>query len=379
MDAAFIWDKSFITDLPDVDEQHQELVALFNEIQRALFAPADASREAQVGDVYKRLLAYTEYHFREEEELMQSIGLDERHLELHRNLHLQFVEQIHLLWSQRAHWSDAGTPLVGFLTSWLGLHILGVDQSMARQIAAIECGTSPGEAFESERDAHDKGTQVLLKMIGRLYAVLSTQNAQLARANENLEERVAQRTRELEQLNARLHALSRTDALMGIANRAHFNERLEQVCAQARRAQRPLALVMIDVDHFKRYNDYYGHPQGDACLQAVARAVGGCVQRETDLLARYGGEELVAILTETDERGALEVAMRMLQAVRNLQLAHADAPLGWVTISAGVHVGVPPVDGPAGSGSAAMVARADAALYRAKQQGRDRCVVESGI
>ena len=379
MDASFVWDDNFVTHVPAVDEQHHGLVDLFNELSNALFAQTH-DREAVLADIYGRLLAYTEYHFTDEEELMAQYGLDPRHVDNHRAMHQQFIQQVTLLWSQRATMTDPGTTLVGFLTSWLGLHILGIDQSMARQISSVRQGLTPEAAFARERDIHDNGTQALLKMIGRLYTVLSTQNAQLALANQSLEERVAQRTHELETANARLRTLSRTDELLGIANRAYFNERLEQACGLARRQNRPVGLVMIDVDYFKRYNDHYGHLQGDACLQAVARAVQGCLRRSSDLLARYGGEELVVVLPDTDLAGALDVAQRMVQAVRDVQLAHAASAVAeHVTISAGVCSQVPVPRQEGASPSAALIACADAALYQAKDQGRNRAVAGSPL
>ncbi|GAB1385527.1 GGDEF domain-containing protein [Melaminivora sp.] len=374
LEASFVWDDNFVTHLPDVDEQHRTLIGLFDELARTLFK-LEGRDDAQLADIYARLLDYTAFHFREEEDMMVRIGLDARHQQVHRSLHQQFVDQLQLLWGQRGTMSDQAATVAGFLTSWLGLHILGIDQSMARQVSAIEAGLTPQAAFAQEQDAHDQGTQALLKMIGRLYAVLSTQNAQLASANQSLEERVAQRTQELAQANERLRELSRTDALLGIANRAYFNERLEQACALSRRSRRPMGLVMIDVDHFKRYNDRYGHVQGDGCLQAVARAVAGCLRRGTDLVARYGGEELAVILPDTDAAGAIDVAERMVQAVRALGLEHADSLVAdHVTISAGVFNGVPAADAPGISSSAAIVSQADAALYRAKEQGRNRCL-----
>ena len=376
MDTSFIWDDGFVTGLDVVDAQHHALVDLFNELNQALFSPA-GDRQALLADIYARLLAYAEYHFREEEQLMAQSGLDARHVQAHCRLHQQFVQQIRVMWARRGTQADLGAMLVDFLTAWLGLHILGIDRSMARQIASRRQGLDAAEAFERERQRarHDDGMQTLLKMINRLYSALSVQNTQLASANQDLEERVTQRTRELELANERLRLLSRTDALLDIANRAHFNEWLEQACTLARRTQRPLGLVMIDVDCFKRYNDRYGHQQGDACLQAVARAVAGCVRRGTDLVARYGGEELAVVLPETDAAGAQAMAERMVQAVRALDLPHADSLAGpWVTISAGVCSQVPNAAPGGASGSAALIARADAALYAAKHQGRNRAV-----
>ena len=369
MDTSFVWDQHFVTDLDAVDEQHHALVDLFNELSQGLFSKR-SDREVVLADTYARLLSYTEHHFQEEEALMATYGVDPRHVESHRMMHQQFVEQVIMLWAQRTTMSDPATTLVGFLTSWLGLHILGIDQSMARQIKSIQEGMSPADAYDKERGNHDNGTQALLKMIGKLYTALTAQNAQLALANQTLEARVARRTRELEDANARLKALSNTDALLGIANRAHFNERLEQVCAMARRNRRPVGMVLIDVDYFKRYNDRYGHLQGDACLQAVAKAIQGCVHRETDLVARYGGEEFAVILSDTDLQGAYAVALRMVQAVRALELAHASSQTAQVvTISAGVFSQVP-----TGAGAKRLLREADEALYRAKAAGRD-CVM----
>lgn len=369
MDTAFVWDEHFVTGLGAVDGQHHALVDLFNELSKGLFSTR-SDREVVLADTYARLLAYTEHHFQEEELLMQQFAVDPRHVESHRVMHQQFVEQVVMLWAQRTTMADPAKTLVGFLTSWLGLHILGIDQSMARQIQLIQGGMPPVQAYEQERGNHDNGTQALLKMIGKLYTALSTQNAQLAQANRTLEARVARRTQALEDANAKLRALSSTDVLLGIANRAHFNERLEQVCAMARRGGRPVGMVLLDVDHFKRYNDHYGHVQGDACLQAVVKAIQSCVQRETDLVARYGGEEFVVLLPDTNVAGAVAVAQRMVQAVSALELVHEHSHTArFVTISAGVASQIPKQ-----GGAQQLLRAADAALYRAKGAGRN-CVM----
>lgn len=375
---TFVWDQNFVTGLPEVDEQHHALVDLFNELSRSLFL-SDASREVVLNDTFDRLVAYTQYHFRDEEALMQAQGVDERHVAAHRSLHHQFVAQVNSMWSQRAHMADPAETFVGFLTSWLGLHILGIDQSLARQIALIRQGMPAAQAFDQETLGHDNGTQALLKMIGKLYHVLSAQNTELAQANLRLEERVAQRTRELaranddlQQANTRLEAFSRTDGLLQIANRAYFNDRLAQACAAAVRRQTPLGLLMIDVDFFKRYNDSYGHQAGDVCLQAVARAVQQATQRTTDLVARYGGEELAVILPDTDAQGAAAVAQRVVAGVAALALEHRASDVApHVTVSVGAASQVPPE----ADAVSALVASADAALYRAKGAGRNRWVL----
>ena len=381
MRASFVWDDNFETRLPLIDDQHRELVNLFNELGLTLFVHG-TQEENLLADVYQRLLLYAQTHFAEEEALMQRAGLDRRFVQPHLQAHRQFVSHLQLLWSQRHSMADLRTTLAEFLTSWLGLHILGIDQSMARQIEAIDQGQSPAQAFEREGEHHDEGTRVLIGMVGRLYNALASQAMQLAQANQLLEERVAERTRDLAAANVALRAMVRTDGLLGIANRGHFDERIETVCSLAWRQERPVGLVMLDVDFFKRYNDHYGHQQGDACLQAVTRAVASCLQRDTDLLARYGGEELVILLPDTDRQGCAQVAERVLQAVRALQLPHADSAVApYVTVSAGACSRVPaPIQpGRGGSGAAALVACADKALYRAKAEGRNRLVLAQAL
>ena len=150
---------------------------------------------------------------------------------------------------------------------------------------------------------------------------------------------------------------------------------LEQVRALALRGERPVGVLMVDVDCFKAFNDHYGHLHGDACLQKIAKALTGCLYRTSDLVARYGGEELVVLLPDTNLEGAQQVAQRMVEAVAQLGIAHQASPVApVVTISVGVCAQIPYAGPDNASGSAALLACADAALYRAKNQGRNRWV-----
>lgn len=168
--------------------------------------------------------------------------------------------------------------------------------------------------------------------------------------------------------NAALNAMSTTDWLTGISNRRDFEVRLERAVQHAAATCEPLALAMIDVDHFKAYNDAHGHQAGDTCLAAVAATLGAQLRDGLDTLARYGGEEFTAILPRLDLVGAIMTAERLRRAVEALAMPHTGG--GWpaVTVSIGVAVVLPHLDGGLGQ----LIAEADAALYAAKQRGRNR-------
>ena len=159
------------------------------------------------------------------------------------------------------------------------------------------------------------------------------------------------------------------DGLTGVANRRCFDERLATEWRRAARGTAPLALLMLDVDHFKRFNDRYGHQLGDECLRRVACAIKGGLLRPGDLAARYGGEEFACILPATEFEGAQAVATSIEQRVRALQIEHADSDVcNVVTVSVGVSMALPEPDGDAAS----LLSLADAQLYRAKHSGRGR-------
>lgn len=159
------------------------------------------------------------------------------------------------------------------------------------------------------------------------------------------------------------------DGLTGVANRRCFDERLSSEWRRGARSSSPLALLMLDVDHFKRFNDRYGHQSGDDCLRRVVTAIQANLLRPGDLVARYGGEEFACILPATGFEGAMAVAAAIVQRVRGLQIEHADSEVcGVVTLSVGVALSVPEPGGDPGR----LVALADAQLYQAKHSGRGR-------
>jgi len=162
------------------------------------------------------------------------------------------------------------------------------------------------------------------------------------------------------------------DGLTGLLNRAAFDAQVARVWDQAARDQQSLAVLMLDIDHFKSFNDRYGHQAGDQALRDVAAAVARTARRPLDLVARFGGEELIAILPGADRKHAEAVARALVEAVSGLDIPHAGSPsTGRVTVS----VGVAAVDAAREASYETAIRLADRALYLAKEQGRDRCVV----
>jgi diguanylate cyclase (GGDEF)-like protein len=161
--------------------------------------------------------------------------------------------------------------------------------------------------------------------------------------------------------------LARTDGLTKLANRRWFDEELERTWAVAIRRGQPISLLMIDVDYFKHFNDSHGHQEGDHVLEAVAKVIQASVRRPDDTAARYGGEEFVALLPDTDEAGANQIAMTICDGVRRLQIKHDLSEHRSVTVSIGAATVLPQ----SGTDPSALIHDADIALYLAKDAGRN--------
>jgi diguanylate cyclase (GGDEF)-like protein len=199
---------------------------------------------------------------------------------------------------------------------------------------------------------------------------LVTAARRLGEVNRLLEDRsleLQSANAQLRTANIALERLSQRDGLTGIANRRRFDARLESLWRMQSGAAEPLAVLLVDIDHFKAYNDGYGHLAGDDCLRRVANALGSV----DDEIARYGGEEFALLLLSGDRAEVEAQARRLHAAVAALDLEHRHAPSGRVSVSVGAAMLASAAAGPA----AQLLARADEALYEAKRQGRDRVVM----
>lgn len=187
--------------------------------------------------------------------------------------------------------------------------------------------------------------------------------------------------RKLAESNIKLQQLASMDGLTGIPNRRTFQETIETEWGRAARDSKPLSLIMMDIDFFKKCNDHYGHQHGDEVLRQVARALSASLKRPADMVARYGGEEFAVLLPETGLDGAVNVAEQLRSAVEALQLKNVKSQVcEWVTVSLGVASCTPvPGGDDVETETDRLIKRADEALYEAKEQGRNRVVKASEL
>ncbi|MBF2065733.1 MAG: PleD family two-component system response regulator [Calothrix sp. C42_A2020_038] len=183
----------------------------------------------------------------------------------------------------------------------------------------------------------------------------------------------AQLYKQLEAANQALQQLANVDGLTNVANRRHFNQCLNSNWLSLAQEKAPLSLILCDIDYFKRYNDKYGHPAGDTCLQKVATVLKYTAQQNNNLVARYGGEEFAVIMPYTTATGAINIAASMQAGVRELEIIHTESTVSqYVTLSLGVGTVIPSFD----SSPQELITITDKALYQAKEQGRNRIILK---
>jgi diguanylate cyclase (GGDEF)-like protein len=216
------------------------------------------------------------------------------------------------------------------------------------------------------------GDDYLVKPVS--FVVLNAKIRALHRT-ETMRSKLVETSRDLASANRELEKLSRHDGLTGIANRRHFDSYLQTEVRRAARERQTLSLILADVDHFKAFNDHYGHQAGDDCLRQVASALSTAGRRPADLAARYGGEEFAIVLPGTGPDGAVDVAQALSRLIAALAISHASSAVSQnVTLSQGIASLTPEKE----TAAEDLIHRADQALYQAKQQGRNRYVVFGG-
>lgn len=272
----------------------------------------------------------------------------------------------------------AGVLPFNFLTAYAQIFGMVVELVLLSFALAYRIRLDQRSREYAQAEALNMAVRAIKERTQRLAAQKQTLELQ-QNLNEQLETQVALRTKQyedamekLEEANSNLLRLSMTDPLSKVSNRRSFDETVVKECRRAYRTGQPLAVILLDIDHFKIINDNYGHAMGDHCIRQVAVALRRVASRAGDLLARYGGEEFVYVLPATSEEQALAVAERSRMAVESLNIVHDHVKVT-LTISAGVAAWVPAAE----EDYTNLIAAADKGLYRAKAAGRNRVVALS--
>ncbi|WP_027522753.1 diguanylate cyclase [Bradyrhizobium sp. Ec3.3] len=310
-------------------------------------------RQLQRGQRMATALVEKEAHFRllaeGSSDMVTRIGLDER---------LRYV-------------SPSSARVVGWRANQLiGTPALaGIHPEDLPEIQAIVDALKRGEREEARvtyRNVHRQKSEIWLESTMQITRKVTGEVEGVVAISRDITEQ--------KNLENKLETLATEDSLTGLANRRCFDERLAEEWARAYRDRSSVGLLMIDVDHFKAYNDEYGHPAGDACLRTVAKIIATEAQRVSDLAARYGGEEFAVLLPNIDAAGCARIGERIRQAIRAAGLVHScNESAGCVTASVGGATCRPWLERTGGPGT--LVEAADRALYGAKQDGRDRLVM----
>ncbi|MBR0723432.1 sensor domain-containing diguanylate cyclase [Bradyrhizobium manausense] len=241
-------------------------------------------------------------------------------------------------------------------------------ERVEQAIAALKRGEAEEARFVYRQRHRDKGE---IWAEAALHVTLASDSGEIDGVVAVIRDMTEQKD-----LQDKLASLATTDGLTGLANRRAFDERLADEWARARRDGTQLSLLLIDVDHFKKFNDHYGHLAGDGCLRALGRILSATARRPADLAARYGGEEFAVLLPNTGPDGCAEVGEGIRQALHDLAMLHAqNPPSRLVTVSVGAATGLPSQV----TDSSTLVAAADRALYTAKDSGRDRLVMSGQV
>lgn len=357
--GTFVWSENFLTGIDSVDTQHKTLVDITNKISECVLTNKKPS--IKIGDLLAELMAYTKYHFEDEEALAKRANVDERHNDKHKKEHASFIERVVFLTSERG--ADKAVEinfLLDFLINWLAYHILVTDKNLARQIAAIQSGLSPQEAYDREEKKSNASVEPLLNALDRLINQVSQKNEELLEMNKSLEIKVKERTQELENLNAKLEKLSITDELTDIPNRRLCMQVLSSVWNDSD----SLSCIMLDVDYFKEVNDTYGHDVGDTVLQIIAKTFVGAV-RTDDIVCRLGGDEFFVICLNTNLQGAMILAKEIHSQVNKLKI-----PTGSEFWHGSVSIGVASKTATM-QHSEDLMKMADDGVYAAKNAGKN--------
>lgn len=364
---VFPWNRNLETGHAAIDDQHKTLVNLLNTLARTLVN----NQASEVKTAFDALTAYAGRHFDEEEALWAEFFRDDPWFASHRASHAAFLPKVIEIREREENSPLAAVieQIVKFLIRWLAFHIIDNDKRMAIAANAVAQGMSVEAAKAVAEEKMSGSMRVLIETILAMYDDLSS------RAIELMRERRAriEAEKKLRKANRRLEELAITDQLTGLFNRRYFDRVFDVEIRRARRDKAALTYMLIDIDYFKRFNDTYGHVEGDAALRRISECLADICRRPGDIVFRLGGEEFGILATghPGDAPDALGEMVRAGVAALNIPHRHSDT-CSSITVSVGLVNQVPSKsDRPE-----TFYRLADQRLYQAKALGRNRVVAK---
>lgn len=369
---VFPWNENFETGIAPIDEQHKILIAMLNELASTL-ANDDS---IEINRVFKELTEYAEFHFECEEAIWIEYLGNDSWLSSHQLNHSTFLPRITELKDKKTdkYQSEVIESIILFLIRWLAFHILDSDKRMAFFIENIHKGMSFDEAKIAAERKMGGSFKVLVETIMSMYDSLSSRTLTLMRESNyrrKIENELHIANKKLRQANARLESLSITDALTGLHNRRHLKSVFLREIKRARREKFSLALLIIDIDFFKKINDHYGHTEGDRILVQVSETLRKNCQRPNDYAFRLGGEEFCVITSSLCLQDTIKFAEIFRTAVESLKIPlEPDTTTQCLTVSIGSCTRMPGETDTIDS----YMSIADKNLYQAKASGRNQSI-----
>lgn len=371
---VFPWNKNFEIGIEVIDEQHKVLFSLLNELASTL----TRGNQIEINHVFSELAKYAEYHFETEEAIWADHFGDDSWLSSHQLSHSSFLPKVIELKEQEINKPQAEIIecIILFLIRWLAFHIMDNDKRMGLCIQNIHNGM-PLEQAKIAADKKMSGSiRILIETVMGMYDSLSTRTLALMReshARQKIEKELHKTNKQLRKANLRLESLSITDQLTDLFNRRHFNSVFMREIKRARRDKTPLALIILDIDFFKKINDNYGHSEGDRILIQVGQQLKIICQRPGDYAFRLGGEEFGVISSNLSIHGTAEFAEIIRKEIENLNIPNKYSSISqYLTVSIGSVTKIPDeidtIDN--------FMSIADKHLYKAKESGRNQVVAK---
>ena len=363
----FPWDKNFETGIDEIDEQHKVIVTLLNKLANNL----TQEEVFKIEDTFNQLAQYADYHFKCEEKIWQKYIKDDTLLIAHNKKHSSFLPKVLKLKEKNKdkEFSEIIEEILLFLIRWLAFHIIDEDKKLALIINSLNNGKNLSEAVYVTDEMMSGSMKNLMNTILTMYDNLSLKTINLIKEKKAR----IKAERKLKKINKKLEELSITDQLTKLYNRRYFDEILGRELNKAKRNKNSLSIILIDIDHFKKLNDTYGHAYGDNVLVSVASCLMQTCKRANDFAFRVGGEEFVILITNEEYDSVLSFIKILQRNIKNLMIENKNSDVNsFLTISGGLVSKIPVQNDTIDS----IMKEADDRLYKAKEEGRNKIVLE---